>query len=315
MSGIAGFPGVHISHESSGLIENCVIHRCGGGGALVCGKGSRLLVKNCEVYKNHQSGLEAREGGELEALGNKIFDNGNQGILIWKLAGKCDLNDNKIFENAKEGIIVVDTKEKITLRNNSIHHNRPFGISLDHDNSQVLISNNEIFENGFWGILAKGRTSAFIVGNKLTGNKCGGIFIGVNYSGRVHLERNTVRDHSGPWLEYQFKNGGATIDDSLSEVKEADALGFMLPEGEMHFYSKPPILKENKHFNNEEGLYHPRELVERLSNGCTYCHRQRDKTVRFLKCAGCLIASYCSKECRRNHRPKHETLCFALKTR
>ena len=49
MSGIAGFPGVHISHESSGLIENCVIHRCGGGGALVCGKGSRLLVKNCEV--------------------------------------------------------------------------------------------------------------------------------------------------------------------------------------------------------------------------------------------------------------------------
>ena len=311
MSGIVGFPGVDISDESSGLIENCVIHRCGGGGALVCGKGSRLLVKNCKVYKNHQSGLEAREGGELEALGNKIFDNGNHGILIWKLSGKCDLNDNKIFENVKVGIFVVDTKEKITLRNNSIHHNRPFGISLDHDNSQVLISNNEIFENGFWGILAKGRTSAHIVGNKLTGNKCGGIFIGVNYSGRVHLKRNTVRDHSGPWLEHQFKDGGATIDDSLPDVKEADAL----PEGETHFYSKPPILKDNKHFNNEEGLYHPKELVEGLSNDCTYCHRQRDKTVRFMKCAGCLIASYCSKECQRNHRPKHETLCFALKTR
>ena len=315
MSGIAGFPGVNISPKSSGLIENCVIHECGGGGALVCGKGSRLVVKNCEVHKNHQSGLEAREGGELEALGNKIFNNGSHGIAIWKLAGKCDINNNKIFENAKEGILVGTTKEKVTLRNNGIHHNRPFGISLDHDNSQVLISNNEIFENGFWGILAKGRTSAHIVGNKLTGNKCGGIIIGVNYSGRVYLEKNTVRDHSGPWLEYQFKNGGATIGDSLPDVKEADALGFMLPEGEMRFYSKPPILKENKQFNNEEGLYHPRELVERLSNGCTYCHRQRDKTVRFLKCAGCLIASYCSKECRRNHRPKHETLCFALKTR
>ena len=314
-SGIGGFLGVVITLESSGLIENCVIHRCGGGGALVSGKGSRLLVKNCEVYKNHQSGLEAREGGELEAIGNKIFDNGSHGILIWKLAGKCDINDNKIFENAKEGIIVSFTKEKITVRNNSIHHNRPFGISLGDDNSQVFISNNEIFENGFWGILAKGRTSAHIVGNKLTGNKCGGIFIGVNYSGRVHLETNTVRDHSGPWLEYQFKNGGTTLDFRLPDIIGADAQDSMLPEGEVHFYSKPPILKENKYFNNEEGLYHPRELVERLSNGCIYCHRQRDKTVRFLKCPGCLIASYCSKECRRNHRPKHETLCFALKTR
>ena len=315
MSGICGFPGVDISDESSGLIENCVILKCGGGGALVSGKGSRLLVKNCEVYKNHQAGLEAREGGELEAIGNKIFDNGNHGILIWKLPGKCDVNDNKIFENAKEGIIVGDTKEKITIRNNSIHHNRPFGISLGDDNSQVFISNNEIFENGFWGILAKGRTSAHIVGNKLTGNKCGGIFIGVNYSGRVHLETNTVRDHSGPWLEYQFKNGSASSDVSLLDDEEADALGSILPDGEKHYYSKPPILKENKQFNNEEGMYHPRELVERLCNGCTYCYRRRDKKVRFLKCPGCLIASYCSKECRRNHRPKHETLCFALKSR
>ena len=303
MSGIGGFPGVAISLESSGLIENCVIRKCGGGGALVSGKGSRLLVKNCEVYKNHQSGLEAREGGELEALGNKIFDNGDHGILIWNYPGKCDVNNNKIFENAKEGIRAGITKEKITLRNNSIHHNRPFGISLD-DNSQVVISSNQIFENGFWGILAREGTSAHIVGNELISNKCGGIFIDVNYSKEVLLETNTVRDHSGPWLEYPFKSG-----------KEwSDALGSMLPEGKEHYFSKPPILRGNKQFNNE-GFYHPRELVERLCNGCTYCRRRRKKNVRFLKCQGCLIASYCSKECRRNHRPKHETLCFALKTR
>ena len=303
MSGIGGFPGVAIALESSGLIENCVIRKCGGGGALVFGKGSRLLVKNCEVYKNHQSGLEAREGGELEALGNKIFDNGDHGILIWNYPGKCDVNNNKIFENAKEGIRAGITKEKITLRNNSIHHNRPFGISLD-DNSQVVISSNQIFENGFWGILVREGTSAHIVGNELISNKCGGIFIDVNYSKEVLLETNTVRDHSGPWLEYPFKSG-----------KEwSDALGSMLPEGKEHYFSKPPFLRGNKQFNNE-GFYHPRELVERLCNGCTYCRRRRKKKVRFLKCQGCLIASYCSKECRCNHRPKHETLCFALKTR
>ncbi|XP_022777689.1 uncharacterized protein LOC111319124 [Stylophora pistillata] len=314
-SGIVGFPGVDISHGGSGLIENCVIHNCGGGGALVVGQGSRLLVKNCEVYKNHQAGLEAREGGELEAIGNKIFDNGIHGILIWKLAGKCDVNDNKIFENAKEGIIVGDTKEKISLRNNSIHHNRPFGISLD-NNPQIFISNNRIFENGFWGILAKGRTSARIVGNELTGNKCGGIFIGVNYSGRVVLETNTVRDHSGPWLEYQFKSGTlGNISSSLLDNIESDPLGDMLPEGEKQVYSKPPILRGNKEFKNEEGTYHPREVAERLCNGCTYCRRRRDKVMRFVKCPGCHIASYCSKECQRNHRRKHKTICLVLKSR
>ncbi|PFX20425.1 Armadillo repeat-containing protein 4 [Stylophora pistillata] len=309
MSGILGFPGVDISHESSGLIEKCVVHNCGGGGALVVGQGSRLLVKKCEVYNNQQAGLEARQGGELEAIGSKIFDNGNHGILIVNLAGKCDVNENDIFENAKQGIIVCHTKEKINLRNNSIHHNRSFGISLD-NNPQMFISNNTIFENGFWGILAKGRTSAHIEGNELIGNKCGGIFIGVNYSGRVFLKTNTVRDHSGPWLEYPFKNGSPIIDD-----KETDALGSDLPEGEKHYYSMPPIEAKNRHFNNEEGLYHPREVAERLSNGCTYCRRRGDKKVRFLKCPGCLIASYCSIECQRHHRRKHKTLCLALKTR
>lgn len=103
--------------------------------------------------------------------------------------------------------------------------------------------------------------------------------------------------------------------DNLLDDNEIDALGFDLPEGEKHYYSTPPIVAGNKHFNNEEGLHHPREVVERLSSGCTYCRRRGDKKVRFLKCPGCLIASYCSNECRRNHRAKHETLCLALKAR
>ena len=312
-SGIVGYPGVHILNRGSGLIENCVIHNCGGGGALVA-LGSRLLVKNCEVHKNHQAGLEARLGGELEALGNKIFNNNYHGILIWSSAGKCNINNNNIFENAGEGIIVGNTNEKVALQNNTIHHNRPFGISLD-DNSKISISNNKIFENGFWGILAKGRTSAHIEGNELTGNKCGGILIGENYSGRVLLETNTVRDHSGPWLEYQCKEGSPIFDTSVLDDKDIDALGFSkLPKGEKQYYSKAPILKGNKEFNNEEGLYHPREVAERLCSSCTYCRCQKGKEVRFVKCPGCHIASYCSKECQRNHRRRHKTLCFALRT-
>ena len=61
------------------LQENCAICDYGGGGALVAGKGSRLSVRKCEVYRNHQAGLEAREGGELTASGNRIFDGGFHG--------------------------------------------------------------------------------------------------------------------------------------------------------------------------------------------------------------------------------------------
>ena len=112
-------------------------------------------------------------------------------------AGECDVSNCKIFGNAYEGILALKNKNKLVIHNNDIHHNRPFGISLDH-NSQLLICNNKIFENGFWGILAKSRTSAHIVGNVISGNKCGGIFIGVNYSGRVASESNIFRDHSVP---------------------------------------------------------------------------------------------------------------------
>ena len=309
-SGVGGFPGVQIVNGSSALIENCAVHNCGGGGILVVDEGSQLEVRKCDVFKNHQAGLEARNGGKLLASENRIFNGGFHGVLIGPNAGECDINDNKIFENAKEGILADSNINEIVIRNNDIHHNRPFGISLD-DDSRILISDNKIFENGFWGILAKSRTSAHMIRNLISGNKCGGIFIGVNYSGRVHLESNIVRDHSGPWLEYQKVNGGFPTDSFL----DSDLADLGLPPGENKFYSIPPIISHNKEFNNEEGMYHPREVVERMYSGCTFCRRPKDDVQRLLKCPTCHIASYCCKECQRKHWPTHKTLCIALKSR
>ena len=308
-SGVSGFPGVQIFDESFALIEDCAIHHCGGGGALVVGKGSRMTVNKCEVYKNHQAGLEAREGGNLSASQNKIFNSGFHGLLVGPNAGECLITGNKIFENAREGIYACSNENTIEISENDVHHNRPFGLSLDR-NSHLVIRDNKIFENGFWGILAKSRTSAVIKGNIISGNKCGGIFIGVNYSARVHLESNTVRDHGGPWLEYQ--QGSIPIDTTLLE-KDSSFLG--LPPGEKQFYTNPPILVRNKKYNNEEGMYHPKEVIERFYSGCTFCRRSRSEVRHLRKCPSCRIASYCSRECREKHLATHETLCFALRSR
>ena len=309
-SGVVGFPGVQIL-SCSALIEYCAVCDCGGGGTLVVGDGSHLEVRGCEVYRNHQAGLEAREGGNLVASDNRIFNGGYHGILIGPNAGECIVNDNKIFENAREGIFALSNKNKIAICNNDIHHNKPFGISLD-DDSRLLISDNRIFENGFWGILAKSRTSANITRNIISGNKCGGIFIGVNYSGRVHLESNVVRDHSGPWLEYQ--SDSLPVDSSLLDSESFGQI-CSLPPGENRYYSNPPVLHQNKQFNNEEGMYHPREVAGRVYSGCTFCRRSKDEVQCLVKCPICNIASYCCKDCRSKHWPTHKTLCIALKSR
>ena len=307
-SGLGGFPGVSITNGSCALIEYCAVHDCGGGGVLVVGEGSQLEVRKCEVFKNHQAGLEAREGGKLVASENRIFNGRHHGILIGPNAGECRVSNNKIFENAREGVLAVSNKKGIKIHNNDIHHNRPFGISLD-DDSGLLINENKIFENGFWGILAKSRTSANITRNVISGNKCGGILIGINYSGRVYLESNIVRNHSGPWLEYQK----FPIDDHL--LNDGGSVGQDLPLGEKKVYSNPPILRLNKEFNNEEGMYHPREVAERTYSGCTFCRRSKHEVQRLQKCTTCQIASYCCKECQRKHWPTHKTLCIALKSR
>ena len=314
ISGIVGSPGIQTIYGAFGLIENCSIHDCGGGGILVAKENARTEVRKCEVYKNHQGGLEAREGGKLIASRNRIFDNGYHGIMLGPNAGECDITGNKIFENRREGMLVITNANTIHIRNNDVHHNGPFGLSLD-DNSQVSISNNRIFENGFWGIFAKTRTSANITGNVISGNKCGGIFIGINFSGRIHLKSNIVRDHGGPWLEFPKTKDSFFVDERFLP-RDIRKTPVYIPKGEKsEIYTKPPILSGNKVFNNKEGMYHPREVVERVFNGCTFCRRSSDVVSHLMKCPTCHIASYCSEECQRKHRPTHTTLCIALISR
>ena len=315
ISGIKGFPGVQILNGALGLFENCSIHDCGGGGTLVAKEDSRMEVRKCEVFKNSQSGLEAREGGKLIVSGNRIFGNGSHGISLGPGAGECEINENKIFENLKEGMLVFKNTNKIVIRNNDVHHNRPFGLYLE-DSSLLIISDNKIFENGFWGILAKSRISASIRGNVISGNKCGGVFIGNTLPGRIHLESNIVRGNGGPWVHNEETTKDSVSVDERGIPHNVRKIPGNVSRGKNPKYnSKPLVVNGNKVFNNEEGMFHPREVAQRVYSGCTYCHRSSDEVSYLIKCPTCHIASYCSKECQDDHWPKHRTLCKALRSR
>ena len=306
-SGFTGYPGIQVKGGSTVYITRSQIHHCGGGGALVSDKGSRLFVRKCEVYSN-QNGLEARNGGQLIATENNVYGNSTHGFLIGPDPGCCLISNNKIFENHQEGAYVANNKQEalVTVDGNEIHHNMAFGLSLT--DSHLSISNNNIFENGFWGILCTTRTSAKIMGNDIFGNKCGGIFIGINFCGKVAINSNVIRDHAGPSLHYLE---GPFPD--ASRIHEWNPY-FRLPPGETNLYSYPLTQESNQVFNNTEGLFHPEEAIERLETGCCHCFGKLcQKGVK--RCPECYIAVYCGLDCLQNHRQKHKSLCEVLKRR
>ena len=308
VSGIGGHPGIQVCDGSIGYIDHCRICECGGGGGLVVGQGSRLFVRNCEVYSNRQAGLEAREGGRLVATANKVYDNGTHGIITGPHTGRSLLHSNKIFENRKEGIIASNSEELVLVDDNEIHHNMAFGLSLD--NCQFSISRNKIYENGFWGIHMKSKTSAEVTENTIFSNKCGGMHIGVNYSGRIMIDSNVVRDHCGPWLDFPNVKGSFG-DQSTIPAKNPF---YFLPPGETEYHSLPPTLNENQVFNNVEGLFHPSGETQPLQSRCSRCSKQlRAKSMN--RCPECYIAVYCCRECQDKHWTKHESLCSVLKSR
>ena len=313
VSGLAGSAGLQIT-DGTCFVDHCKIHNCGGGGVLAHGSKAHLHICNSEIFCNAQVGLEAREEGHLFATNNCIFSNSCHGVLVGPNASPCQFTDNKIFENAREGVLVCSTAHEISFETNDVYHNTAFGFSLD--NSHVNIRSNRIFENGFYGVLGKSRTTAVVKENEIFANKCGGIHIGVNYSGRIVLESNNVHDHSGPWLSFQ--ENAVEIPKKINKKEKFDMLGQYnpLPEGETTLYSEPPILCNNRKFNNEEGMFHPKQRVEKLRhNECAFCHSTVDVAKGKLRCSRCRYVIYCNKNCQKKHWSKHKSLCHAVTSR
>ncbi|XP_048576054.1 uncharacterized protein LOC125556722 [Nematostella vectensis] len=106
-SGMVGYPGIQIVNKSRGFLKDCDIHDCGGGGALCHGSGSAMSVISCRVYKNQQSGLEAREGARLTVTDCDIFANNYHGVLLGPYANASEIVNNRIFENHGKGFSFV----------------------------------------------------------------------------------------------------------------------------------------------------------------------------------------------------------------
>ena len=324
-TGVGGSPAICAVDGGRIYLERCIFDACSGGGALSDGLGSFLKATKCVVINNRQSGLEARNGGELFATDNIIQQNHQHGILIGPY-GKGFVANNVISGNRFEGVYCCEhergheglmmmssfgSSSSAVVEDNIVSHNGLCGISID--GGTYIINNNQIFDNWCWGIMAKTRASCHITNNDIYSNICGGIRIGFNYSATLYLDANTIRDHTGPYLyTLDFPMSHRPI---LKSVEKSDKVrnylkSYGMPDDEVTQYTSPPIVTNRNVFrHNDMRIQHPSEQLV-VPNICALCHKN-GKSMK--KCASCAKAFYCNRECQTKHWIRHKHFCEMFK--
>ncbi|KAI8512272.1 hypothetical protein Bbelb_089110 [Branchiostoma belcheri] len=282
-------------------VDHCNIIDSGGGGLLVHGEDSHAVVTNCEVTKHIQCGLEVRNGGTLKATGNNIHGNRTHGVLVGPRASSTHVVGNHIHDNLREGVIVLQSSSfTCTIDANRIEHNGASGISVD--SSTIDLHDNEIANNWHWGLFLKTHSSANICRNLVHSNKCGGFRFGFNQFGRVLIDENVIRDHTGPAI-YIIKN--------LNEETTQKVLK-VLPKKEGEPFIVPPIITDrNVCQRNDTKQQHPSVAIACLPVGCAFCGDQNKET---MSCGKCRKARYCSKDCQLQHWQRHKIVCKIIQS-
>ena len=121
--------------------------------------------------------------GEIKS--NLIEGNSQQGIYCGGIPKFERENRDATEMKSHDASVVV-------ISNNTIFQNGLSGLNFD--GGSFELSGNTNVDNWLWGLFIQSRSSTYLVGNDIFGNKCGGIRIGVNYSGSVIIDGHTIRD-------------------------------------------------------------------------------------------------------------------------
>ncbi|XP_077863499.1 uncharacterized protein LOC144347247 [Saccoglossus kowalevskii] len=303
ISGDPGYAGLQVIGGGTAYVENCFFERCGGGGVLVDGNGSTLHITKSRITYCRNMGLEVRNHGRLYAEGNTISNNVTHGVAIGPHAEYADIIDNQIVGNMAEGVWMAE-KSNANLQNNTIGQNGACGLSLD-TMSTIVIANNKINDNWFWGVFVKGGTAAQVIDNEMISNKCGGVRLGINYSARVYIDGNTIRDHTGPAVHIE-----PTIQNEKFCEDVFKVFPYPFPAGETCFHNSGLITtNRNAFIRNETDQQHPSVFIESSLKVCCYCRNVQTH----MKCMHCKQAHYCSKKCSEQHWSKHKDICKSMK--
>jgi hypothetical protein len=147
--------------------------------AAVVVRNSRVIVTDCSIADNtdlHEElavgigGVFGREGSELFILSNRFFNNGWDGIALYRGATAV-IADNDINGGRGAGIGITWDATAQIFRNKISNYWKGIGAF---GASRVIVSNNLVVDNLGWGIIATGRAYMDATNNVVTKNgNCG----------------------------------------------------------------------------------------------------------------------------------------------
>lgn len=142
-------------------IEKNVVEKNTKGIYLINSK--NILIKNNEVYQNHQHGIILEDSLKNRVTENNLYQNGISGVLMNRSAGNLILG-NRIFSNGMQGVTEVLTNIKSSLLPNHIKGNIIIGNGdgVYVVGSSPILKDNAINQNRSAGI----RISDYAVGEK-----------------------------------------------------------------------------------------------------------------------------------------------------
>ena len=256
---------------------------------LVCSKQSRAVVHDCSFCNNAEDGLCVEEGGTLKIENSRIYNNGDDGLFVYK--SECVVVNCDIHDNGSSGIYVKKSKNVTLIRNNVYNNNRS-GIYMRW--SLVDIKENKLFDNDNWGIFDEDNARCNISMNQIIRNKSGGV--------KIHLITEWKRLFP-PVVELNkiYHNGGPGL---LVDGK--------IIKAESQYLNSSNSFQSAEFQNNEMCHNKENENDSKLNLSvpyCSYCRVQCKLTM----CEKCFTTAYCSESCQKQHYSKHKEICKVLR--
>jgi hypothetical protein len=168
------------SNVTNVQVESCMIYANGfsSGNGIQTNSGlSRLLISNCTIYSNKNSGIFVGSGAsEVKIIGNYIYGHGSgdSGIKVYN-TGDVVLTANVIDGAYNGGVELNTTSGSIITANCVTNANRGIDVS---DSEDYLINGNVAFDNiiGIYSNSNISRNGASVSNNVCLNNDLGGIY-------------------------------------------------------------------------------------------------------------------------------------------
>lgn len=178
-------------HTSNLTMQSCLVQGGAQGGILAV-YGATLYLQQVHCCDNAAAGLEVRTESSVSLESCRFYDNGLQGITLWKNASSLTAKNCEIHSHHSEsGVLVSETRA--TFNDCKFYGNALCGAVCQEKGEMVMVG-CEVFSN-CEGIVIQGNGHAIIDSCDVHSNRANGIFVGFDHTGSVKLKNNKVHNN------------------------------------------------------------------------------------------------------------------------